>query len=162
MKFDIAILNPPYNSRSIHFTVIKKMKPVSNRMVIIIPSKEGGIPISLFGCDSRLFNLKIYSFNTNEKLKIEKFTKFPQSEFYIHVPKWAMGLKKFFDTGEYGYKTKNNKLDYYTFSFHTKKDLELFKKRLYEKNSLIRRGSIRPIYERLLAGIDYIKAYREI
>ena len=157
MKFDIAILNPPYNQHSLHIKHIKRMKLFSNKIVVIIPARDGNMEIMKFDniYHGNYLRLKIYSFNTDKKLLIEKYTKFPQSKFYISVPKWVCGLKKYFDTGEY----EDNKNYYYTFSFHTKNDLKIFKDRLCK---IKLRGSICPEYWKILQGINYIKAYKEI
>ena len=41
MKFDIVIMNPPFHRHSRHFSIIKRMKLLSNKIIFIIPSKEG-------------------------------------------------------------------------------------------------------------------------
>lgn len=162
MKFGIAILNPPYNQYGLHIRHIKKMKQFSDRMVFIIPSREGNIPFSKFNCQYRN-KLKIYTFNSNEKFLLEKYTKFPQSQFYISLPKWSKGMKTYFETGEYKYLNKFNREEYYTFSFHTLDDLELFKKKLFSDRKFLQRGgTICPLYNEVLRGINYIKVYKEI
>jgi hypothetical protein len=164
MKFDLIIMNPPIHRYSKHERIIKNIRKYTKKLVVIIPSKDGNIESSLCNCNS--FKFKIYVLNENEKLKLDKFTMFPQSELYINVPDTTVGLKRFFETGEYKYKIKlYGKYEYnifYTFSFNNKQDLETFKKRLYEKNWVKYRGIFTPNYEDILNGIDYIKKYKEI
>jgi hypothetical protein len=161
-KFDITILNPPYDSKNIHYKMIRVIYNLSKRKVIIIPSREGDIPIRIFDNVKEYKKLKIYSLQENEKLKYEIWTKFPQSDFYIHVPRQCFLMKQFYETGEYKTNNKKSESEYATFSFNNETDLELFKKRLYEKGWIKNKGFVSPNYNDILFDISYIKKYKEI
>jgi hypothetical protein len=143
--------------------MIKSVNDIAERKVILIPSKEGDIPLSDFDYTntSKTMKLKIHSLKEKEKMQVEQWTKFPQSEFYVNVPSCGFMMKKFYETGEY--KMYNGKTEnYFTFSFNKRIDLAKFKMRLYKKDWFISNGFSPPNYEDILKDIPYIKKYKVI
>ena len=166
MEFDICIMNPPYLKRGQHLTIIKKYKLLSNRICLIIPSREGNILLSDFNLKQYL-KLKIYIVIKNEKMLYEKYTKEIKSDYYIHVPMTSKQLLIFYINGKYKSKVfdkRNGKYynNFLTYSFNNYDDLQEFKNRLYKKYWCKVKGILTPNYQDILKGLNYIKSYREI
>ena len=164
MVFDIAIMNPPFSAKSstLHHTMIKRTKKICKRLVVIIPSKEGNILLSEFKFTKEHKMMQIFAINSNESIKWEIWTKFPQTEYFVNVPRLSFLMKKFFETGEYKAIDKEGNFEYLTFSFNNEEDLNLFKERLNKKDWLLRKGMVMPNYEDILKDINYVKKYKEI
>ena len=162
LYFGKLLMNPPYSTRgrSLHCNIIKAVKHTAKRMVVIIPSKEGDIPLSEFDSTVNNRNLKIYSINVDEPLLLEKWTKLSQTEYFVNVPPHSFLMKKFFETGEYR-SLKKGFENYITFSFNNEQDLNLFKSRLYEKEWFKVEGFNAPNYEDILKDINYVKVYNK-
>ena len=158
MKFNTIIMNPPYSSTKIHYAMIKRVRQIAKSTVVIIPSKEGNIPLSSFSGCTQFKYLNIYKLKMNEPLKYEIWTKTQQSKFYINVPRQSFLMKKYFETGDF----KSYGGDYCTFSFYSQSDLTRFKDRLFKKDWNKVKGFLSPNYEDILIGINYVKKYRSI